>query len=268
MSTDGGRIFLPHRALLVLVVAFLYLPIVYVVFISFNQSTLFPFPFEFTLDHYREFFDASRYRTALVNSLQIAVGAGLLSMILGSAGAWGVTRFRMRGRYGIMFLFVLPLLVPTLITGVASARLFAEVLNLPKGVPAAILTQTVHGVAFAFLIMLTQLSRYPSELDEIAQTYGASTLQRAVEVTIPLIWPGLLGAFLLPFILAFNNFDLTFYTVGANPTLPTVTWGQLRHGIRPTLFALSALIVMLTLSFLLVLFVVTRRTWRTDTAAQ
>jgi ABC-type spermidine/putrescine transport system permease subunit II len=175
-----------------------------------------------------------------------------------------VTRYDFRGRYLVMGLFVLPLVVPTLIVAVSGSLIMSELYDLPQGIVPAILMQSVHGMAFSFLIMLTQLSQYPSELDEAAKTYGATSLQRLWEVTLPLIWPGLLGAFLLPFLLAFNNFDLTFYSVGASPTLPTITWGQLRHGIRPSLFALSSLIVVFTVVVVGVIHVAGRSLWDAD----
>ena len=61
------------------------------------------------------------------------------------------------------------------------------------------------------------------------------------EVTLPTIWPSLLGAFLISFILAFNNLEISFYNLGAIPTLPSVAWGSLRFGLGPELFALAAL---------------------------
>jgi spermidine/putrescine transport system permease protein len=243
---------LPYKLLLGLVVTFFYVPIIFVVLVSFNQGTLSILPYEFTLDHYAGLFIEGRYNEAILNSVVIGLGSGVLSMILGAAAAWSVTRYEFRGRYLAMVLFVLPLIVPTLITAVSGSLILSEIYQMPQSVTSAILLQTVHGMSFSFLIMLTQLSQYPTELDEAAKTYGASTIARFREVTLPLIWPGLFGAFLLPFLIAFNYFELTFYTVGATSTLPTTTWGQLRHGIRPSLFALSTLIVVITLGALII----------------
>lgn len=254
----------PFKALLGAALAFLYVPIVYIVIVSFNTDALFVIPYEFTVEHYQTLAESSRYNQALSNSVTIAVGTGVLSMVLGASGAWAVTRYDFRGRYLVMGVFILPLIVPTLITAVSGSLVLSELYQMDPGLGATILLQSVHGMAFSFLIMLTQLSRYPTELDEAAETYGASKLQRMREVTLPIIWPGLFGAFLLPFLIAFNNFDLTFYAIGASSSLPTVTWGQLRHGIRPTLFAISSIIVFLTLVVTSVLHLLGRYIWREE----
>ncbi|MFB6122285.1 MAG: ABC transporter permease [Haloferacaceae archaeon] len=253
--------YLPHKLLLVLVVAFLYVPIGYIVLISFNQSTLFPFPFEFTLSHYRELLNSREYFSALRNSLFIGLGSAVLSMVLGASAAWAVVRQNVRYRSLVLGVLLLPLVLPKLVIALADSVLYAAVLPIPSGVVAAALTQAVYGISFGVLIMLAQMSRYPSQLDEAAKTYGADTFQRVREVVLPIIWPGLLGAFLIPFIIAFNNFTLTFYTVGATTTLPTTTWGQLRHGIQPALFSLSAAIVIFSLVVILGLFFVLRHIW-------
>lgn len=257
----GSRSHLPHKLLLALVAAFLYVPIVFVIFLSFNESTLFPIPFEFTLAHYEALFSSEKYTTALMNSLLIGLGSATLSMVLGAVGAWAIVRHDIRYRTAVVGVLLMPLVLPKLIIGLANSLLYSSVLPIPTGLVAAILTQAVYGVSFGVLIMLAQLARYPGELDEAAKTYGARTFQRVRTVVLPIIWPGLLGAFLVPFIIAFNNFPLTFYTVGATPTLPTITWGQLRHGIRPTLFSLSALISMISIVVVITLYFVTRRLW-------
>ncbi|MEZ5833859.1 MAG: putrescine ABC transporter permease PotI, partial [Dongiaceae bacterium] len=72
--------------------------------------------------------------------------------------------------------------------------------------------------------------------------FGARPWRCFVEITLPTIWPSLLGAYLISFILAFNNLEISFYNLGAIPTLPSVAWGSLRFGLGPELFALAALV--------------------------
>jgi ABC-type spermidine/putrescine transport system permease subunit II len=94
-------------------------------------------------------------------------------------------------------------------------------------------------------------------MDEAATVFGARPARCFWEVTLPTIWPSVLGAFLVSFILAFNNLEITFYAIGAIPTLPTIAWGTLRHGIEPELYSLAAFInglvflVLITLFFLI-----------------
>ena len=74
------------------------------------------------------------------------------------------------------------------------------------------------------------------------------------EITLPTIWPSLFGAFLISFILAFNNLEITFYNLGAIPTLPSVAWGSLRFGLGPELFALAALVNLFVFAIFVVMY--------------
>ena len=85
-----------------------------------------------------------------------------------------------------------------------------------------------------------------------------SPMRTFFEVTLPNIWPAVLGAFLVSFILGFNNFEISFYNLGAVPTLPTVAWGTLRHGIEPELYALATLVNLVVLLALLILYLLIR----------
>ena len=78
------------------------------------------------------------------------------------------------------------------------------------------------------------------------------------EVTFPNIWPAVLGAFIISFILGFNNFEITFYNVAAIPTLPTIAWGTLRHGIEPELYALATIVNVLVFVLLFIIFLLIR----------
>ena len=137
--------------------------------------------------------------------------------------------------------FLSPLFVAELLIGISSLAFNARVLGLPGNILSAIAANVVEGIAFAFLIILSQLVRYDWQMDEAAMVFGANPLRCFWEITLPTIWPSLLGAFLISFILAFNNLEISFYNLGAIPTLPSVAWGSLRFGLGPEFFALAAL---------------------------
>jgi len=84
--------------------------------------------------------------------------------------------------------------------------------------------------------------------------FGARPVRCFREVTFPDIWPAVLGAFIVSFFLGFNNFEITFYNVAAVPTLPTIAWGTLRHGIEPELYALATIVNLLVFALLFVNF--------------
>lgn len=239
-----------HKFLLVAMLVFMYVPIAVLVLVSFNTDPYLLFPYELTTGNYIEVFNGA-YNDELANSLQIGFGSGLISMIIGAAAGWGVTRYRFPFRRAIVVIFVLPLVVPTLITGIGSSLLHDQITGFSGSVTLAMITQSVRGSAFAFLIMMAQLNQYPTELDDVAAAYGASLRQRFVEVTLPIIWGGLLGAFLLATIISFNDLNLTFFTIGSSSSIPTLTFNQMRYGLDASLFALSALIAIVSVALVL-----------------
>jgi ABC-type spermidine/putrescine transport system permease subunit II len=239
-----------HKFLLVVMLVFMYIPIGVLVIVSFNTDPYLLFPYEFTTGNYIEVFDGA-YNDELANSLRIGFGSGLISMVVGAAAAWGVTRYRFPFRRAVIVIFVLPLVVPTLITGIGSSLLHDQVTGFSNSVNLAMITQSVRGSAFAFLIMMAQINQYPAELDDVAAAYGASLRQRFFEVTLPIIWGGLLGAFLIATIISFNDLNLTFFTIGSSSSIPTLTFNQMRYGLDASLFALSAVIAIFSVTLIL-----------------
>lgn len=221
---------------------FLYAPIFYVVYTSFAADIVWPFPPAFTLSGYADLFSSSLYGEALLNSLELAFGSAILSTLLAGAGAIGLLRFRSRYRGLVLLAFVAPLFVADLLIGISILAFNARVLGLPGNLFSAMAANAVQGTSFSFLIILAQLVRYNWDMDDAAMVFGAKPLRCFIEITLPTIWPALFGAFLISFILAFNNLEISFYNLGAIPTLPSVAWGSLRFGLGPELFALAALV--------------------------
>lgn len=229
-------------ALLLVTYVFLYAPILYVIYTSFSEDIIWPFPPSFSLSSYEDLFASSLYTKALYNSVVLGLGTAVLSTILATGGAIGLLRYRPRWRGIAFFLFLAPLFVADLLIGISTLAFNARVLDLPGNIYSAIAANAIPGTSFAFLVILSQIVRYDWAMDEAAMVFGAGPVRCFLEVTLPTIWPSLLGAFLISFILAFNNLEISFYNLGAIPTLPSVAWGSLRFGLGPELFALAAMV--------------------------
>jgi len=246
-----------QTAMLLLLYLFLYFPIFYVVYLSFMENSVWPFPPEFTLDYYALLQTMSDFHEGLINSALIGLGTGVLSTLFAGLAVIGLLKYRSRFRAPLIVLYMSPLFVAHILIGISTLMFNRGVLSMPGNIPSTILANTTYGVAFAFLVILAQLLRYDWRLDEAAMVFGARPARTFWEVTLPNTWPALLGAFLVSFILAFNNLDISFYNLGAIPTLPTIAWGTLRHGIEPELYALASIVnalvflVLITLYFLL-----------------
>lgn len=244
--------------MLVVLYVFLYAPILYVVYTSFAADIVWPFPPVFSAQSYTDLFDSSLYGDAMRNSLVIGLGSAALSTVLATAAGIGLLRHRSRRRAMALIILLSPLFVADLLIGISTLAFNARVLGLSGNIYSAIAGNAVQGTSFALLVVLSQLVRYDWQMDEAAMVFGAGPVRCFLEITLPTIWPCLLGAFLISFILAFNNLEISFYNLGAIPTLPSVAWGSLRFGLGPELFALAALTNGLVFALFAVMYVLMR----------
>ena len=244
--------------LLIVLYIFLYAPIFYVIYTSFAADIVWPFPPSFSTSSYEDLFASSLYAKALSNSLILGLGTAVLSTVLATGGAIGLLRYRNRWRGTAFFLFLAPLFVADLLIGISTLAFNSRVLGLPGNIYSAIAANAIPGTSFAFLIILSQVVRYDWAMDEAAMVFGAGPFRCFAEITLPTIWPSVLGAFLISFILAFNNLEISFYNLGAIPTLPSVAWGSLRFGLGPELFALAALVNFAVFIIFAVMYVLMR----------
>ena len=257
--SPGGRATLWVQALLLgLLYLFLYFPIGYIAYLSLMANSVWPFPPEWTAEWYARLRIMSDFHAGLGNSLLIGLGTGVLSALFATAGAMGILRWRGKRRWLLIGFYVAPLFVAEVLIGISTLMFNRNILGMPGNLTSAVLANATYGLAFAFLVILAQLVRYDWRLDEAALVFGARPLRTFFEITLPSIWPAVLGAFLVSFILGFNNFEISFYNLGAVPTLPTVAWGTLRHGIEPELYALATLVNLAVFALLFILYFLLR----------
>ncbi|HEY0276085.1 MAG TPA: hypothetical protein VGC31_08465 [Paenirhodobacter sp.] len=227
---------------LLLFVAFLYMPILSITYTSFNEDVVWPFPPSFSWDAYLDLIEARAYQEALWNSIVVGLGSAVMATAFALPAAMAVLRYPTRLRAVAVILFVSPLFVAELLVGISTLVFNKQILGLSGSIWGAMFGNAVHCFAFAFLILVAQLLRHNWAMEEAAKVFGATPARAFFEVTLPTIWPAILGAFLTSFLLAFNNLDISFYNLGAIPVLPTLSWGSLRYGLKPELFSLSTLV--------------------------
>ncbi len=247
-----------QSALLLLLYLFLYFPIFYIAYLSFMENSVWPFPPVFTWEWYARLQIMSDFHAGLWNSFLIGIGTAVLSTLFATAAAIGILRYRVRARGLMAAVYLAPLFVAQVLIGISTLMFNRNVLGVPGNIESAVVANTTYSLSFAFLVILAQLVRYDWRYDEVAQVFGARPLRCFREVTFPNVWPAILGAFIVSFILGFNNFEITFYNVAAIPTLPTIAWGTLRHGIEPELYALATVVNLLVFLLLFVIFVLIR----------
>jgi spermidine/putrescine transport system permease protein len=232
---------------------FLWLPLLVVVLFSLHTTASLSFPFDgFSLRWYERIFESPEVRAAARNSLVVATSTALVTLVLATLAAYGMSRSRSRWRAPLSLLFFLPITLPGLFIGVALLIAFSQ-LEYSLSLVTVRIAHLVYVFPFYFLLARAALERLDPALEEAAADLGATGWTIFRRVTLPQVWPVLVGAACLAFALSFDEFIITFFVVGPDPTLPLFIWSSLRRTIDPSINAISTLL----LAFTVVLFVVT-----------
>ena len=224
---------LTRRALAVwtvLVVLFLHLPIVVIVLYAFNAETAQGWPItEWTTSWFSPTIHNAEMQTALWLSLKAGLAATAIALVLGSAAAFAVHRFRFFGRDAISFLFVLPIALPGIITGMALNSFFSF-WKLNFGLWTIVVGHATFCVVIVFNNVIARLRRTATSLTEASMDLGADGWQTFRYVTFPTISTALVSGALLAFALSFDEVIVTTFTAGAQNTLPIWIFGNIRLG--------------------------------------
>ncbi|MGB3535454.1 MAG: ABC transporter permease [Microcoleaceae cyanobacterium] len=250
--------------------AFLYLPILILVIYSFNASRFNAVWSGFTLDWYRSLFGQTsdieanfanaEIWQALQNSLLIAAIVTLLSVILGTAMALALERYRFPGYRILESLLFLPMIIPEITLGISLLVFFTLIfriienltgIRLTLGFPSVIIGHVTFNIAFVTVTVRARLADLDPALEEAAYDLGANEWRTFWRITFPLILPGVISAALLAFTLSLDDFVVTFFTTGVGTTtLPLFVYGMIKLSVTPAINAISTL--MLFASVLLV----------------
>lgn len=238
-----------------LVFAFLYLPIVVIVALSFNQSRFGVRFTGFTFDWYVRLFNNDRILDYLTNTLIVAVISTIVSTILGTLLAIGLVRFQFRLQNALRYLLYVPVVVPDVVMGISLLLLF-DVVRDAVGWPrlslfTIILAHISFQIAYVTLVVRARLMLLDPTLEEAAKDLGATPWHTFREVTLPLIMPGVVAGALLAFSLSLDDFVVTFFTSGpGSTTLPLYIYSSVKLGVSPEIHALSTLMVGATILIL------------------
>ena len=192
---------------------------------------------------------------SLLDPLLISAGVGavssLIAVALGCAAALSLVRGRFPGRDLLYGVFIAPLIMPELVLGISSLVLFVTV-GLPLGPLAMTIAHGTFCFAYALVLIRNRLETFDMRLEEAALDLGASPLQVMIKITLPLCLPGLIAAWLTAFAMSFDDFLVSFFTAGVgSDTLPMKLYSLVKFGMNPQTYALSSIILGVTILFLL-----------------
>lgn len=236
------------------VIAFLIVPTLMVIPISFNDNQYLKFPpDELSLRWYREFWSNTDWLYSAWTSLLTACAVTLLATILGTLTALGLNRVGGIRKKVLLGLIVSPLIVPTVSLALALYFFFAK-LHLVGTWAAVVLGQTVLALPFAVLNVHGSLQSYPITLERAASTLGAGPVTTFFRITMPIIRPGIIAGALFAFLVSFDEFIVALFLAGPGmTTLPVQMWNTMQLYVSPTIAAVSSMITGITVLIFLIM---------------
>ncbi len=240
--------------------AFLYGPIIVIAIYSFNAIRSITVWGGFSLDWYAKAFGNELIQRATINSLIIAVSAATVASIFATAAALAMLRGRaFRGREAVFGLISLPLMVPEIVSAVASLVFFV-LIGLPLGLGSIMFAHTVFCIPFAYLPIGARLEGVEAYYEEAARDLYADGWRAFTHVMLPLLLPGIVAGFMLAFIISLDDFIITNFVAGpGSTTLPLAIYGLVRTGLTPEINAISTLLLLVSIMFVTLSYLVGRR---------
>lgn len=235
---------------LVLIIAFLYIPIAVLVVLSFNNSRSRVVWGGFTLEWYKTLFHNSDVVAALQNTLTIGFGSALIATVIGVLAAVGIDAMKKRSYSLTLGVGNIPMLNADIVTGIALMLWFSRFTNL--GYVSILLAHVTFNIPYVILSVLPKLKQMDVSVYEAARDLGASSVTAFVKVILPNIFPAIVSGFFMAMTMSMDDFVVTYFTKGAGiNTLSTMIYGELKRGIKPEMYALSTLIFAVVLVILL-----------------
>ena len=232
--------------------AFLYVPLVSVVFYSFNDSRLVTVWGGFSLRWYRNLLESGEIWSAALLSLQIAATSATLATILGTLVGLALNRLgSFRGRLLLTGMITSPLVMPEIITGISLLFLFitlADWIGWPasRGATTITIAHITFSMAYVAVIIRSRLAGMDQSLEEAAMDLGGKPVQVFFDVTAPMLAPAMVSGWLLSFTLSLDDLVIASFVSGPGATtLPMLIFSKVRLGVTPDINALATVIIVL-----------------------
>lgn len=230
---------------------FLYVPILIVMVFSFSDNANVGIWGGFTFGWYHRMVGNEQLMRALRNSVIVAIVSTVISTVLGTAAALALERYRhWLGKRPFDALLYLPVIIPDVTMAVMLLIWFAQ-LGASFGLTTIILSHIAFNISFVAIVVRARLANMDEAVEEAAADLYANRWQTFRRVTLPLIWPGVIGGALLALTLSLDDVVITSFVQGPGATtLPVYVFGLIRRTVTPEINAVST--VMLVASMVLV----------------
>jgi putrescine transport system permease protein len=229
---------------------FLYIPILLMMILSFNDSRLVSVWGGFSTKWYGELLNNEQLLNAAWLSIKVAGLSATLAVILGTLAGYVLTRFGpFRGRVMMSGMVTAPLVMPEVITGLSLLLLYVameDFIGWPQGrsLTTIVISHATFCMAYVTIVVQSRLTQMDGVLEEAAQDLGARPWRAFIDVTLPMLAPALISGWLLAFTLSFDDLVIASFVSGpGSSTLPMVIFSKVRLGVSPDVNALAAILI-------------------------
>lgn len=231
----------------------LYTPLIIVAIYSFNDSQSVTKWGGFSFRWYIDVFtgsEAVKFKAATVNSLLVAISAAVTATVIATAAATAMLRSgSFRGKTTSFALINLPLMVPEIVSAVATLIFFSAI-GFSSGIMTIVVAHTVFCIPFAYLPIAARMQGISGDYELAAQDLYSTRFEAFRLILVPLMIPGIISGFLLAFIISLDDYIITSFVKGAGiETLPTAIYGAAKTGIKPNIMAISSLMLLVSVVF-------------------
>jgi putative spermidine/putrescine transport system permease protein len=248
------------RGFVGLILAYLVLPILVVIPLSFTAGQLLVFPIPgYSLQWYEDFFTNPLWTGALWNSVLIGVATTILATILGTLAALGLHGSQFRLKPVVVALLITPLAAPVVIVAVATFYFFASI-NLVGTYLGVILAHTVLALPFVVITVTATLQSFDPNLTRAGASLGGTPVHVFRTVTLPIIAPGIISGALFAFVTSFDEIVVALFVASPQQrTLPRQIFSGVSESISPTIMAAAVVLLVISLGLMIVMEILRRR---------
>lgn len=249
-----------NRSAIILGMAFLYVPIVVLVLLSFNASRLVTVWGGFSTQWYASALSNASLLDGARISFIIAALTATIATLLGTMAAIVMVRVRrFRGRHLFTGMLAAPMLMPEVVMGVSMLLTFVT-LSIDRGLMTITIAHVTFTMCFAAVVLQSRLTELDPSLEEAARDLGCPPFLAFLKVALPNILPAVVAAWLLSFTLSLDDLVISSFTTGPGAsTLPMKIYSQIKFGVTPEINAVSTMILGVVACGLLVVTLVSRR---------
>jgi len=234
-----------------LIFTILYIPILVLMLFSFNSTANTGDMTGLSFYWYKELFNSPDTFNALKNTLILAISASVISTVIGTAAAVGITKFRKKiTKNAILSVTNIPMMNPDIVTGISMMLLFVFIGNLlgasdKLGFGTLLIAHVTFCLPYVILSVRPKIMQMNKALPEAAMDLGCTPIQSFFKVELPNILPGVISGFILAFTLSLDDFVISYFTTGNDfQTLPLLIYSMTKKEVKPDIYALSTIMII------------------------